>query len=116
MKDKPARALAIVALVFMAIFLASFTATIIDPTLLGGGIVIVALCSGVFVLIAFIVLKVDGRGFSLTQLKNESELQKIEQALKEQEEQERAATENSEKQTDENSETTTNTETDEISD
>lgn len=74
----------------MVIFLVSFTATLVDYTLLNGGIGIIALCSGVFVLMVLIALKADGRGFSLTKMKNESEMKKIEQALKAQEESEKA--------------------------
>ena len=97
MKDKPARALAIIALVFMGIFVASLIATLADATLLHGGIGIIALCSGVFVLMIFVALKADGRGFSLTKMKNESEMKKIEQALKEQEESENAQKSQNEK-------------------
>lgn len=92
MKDKSARVLAIIALVFMVIFIASLTVTLVDYKLLGGGIGAIAAGSGLFVFIVFIVLKMDGRGFSLAKMKQESELQKIEQALKDQEAEDQADT------------------------
>ena len=84
MKDKQARALAIVALVFMVIFLAALTATLADYTLLNGSIGYIALGTGVFVFMIFIALKADGRGYSITKMNNEIEMKKIEEALEEQ--------------------------------
>lgn len=81
MKDKHARGLAVTALVFMGIFIGSLIATFVDYTLLYGAIGYVALVAAVVVLAIFFVLKADGRGFSLADMKNESELEKIEQAL-----------------------------------
>ena len=88
MKDKTARALAIVALVFMGIFVAALIATLVDHTLFNGGIGYIALGSGVFAIMIFIALKADGRGYSVTKMNNEIEMEKIKQALKEQEERE----------------------------
>lgn len=85
MKDKPARALAIIALVFMGIFLAALVATIVDHTLLNGSIGFVALGSAVMTLMIYIALKADGRGFSMTKINNEIEMQKAEKAAEEQE-------------------------------
>lgn len=82
MKDKHARGLAVTALVFMGIFVGSLIATLVDYTLLYGAIGYVALVAGVTALSIFFVLKADGRGFSLVDMKNEGELKKIEQALK----------------------------------
>ena len=90
MKDKQARALAIVALVFMGIFVVTLIMTLADSTLMHGSIGFFALGAGVFALIIFIALKADGRGYSITKINNEIEMQKIEQALKEQEEKEQA--------------------------
>ncbi|MCH5165527.1 MAG: hypothetical protein J1G01_03905 [Clostridiales bacterium] len=84
MKDKQARALAIVALVFMGIFIAALTATLVDYTLLNGSIGYIALGTGVFVFMIFIALKADGRGYSITEMNNEIEMKKIEEALEEQ--------------------------------
>lgn len=90
MKDKQARALAIVALVFMGIFVVALIVTLVDHTLLNGAIGYVALCSGVFAIMIFIALKADGRGYSVTKMNNEIEMQKIEKALAEQAEREKA--------------------------
>ena len=90
MKDKHARALAIVALVFMAIFIVALIATLIDYRLLNGSVGFIALGAGVFVAMVLIALKADGRGFSMTKLNNQIEMEKIERELKEQEEKEKA--------------------------
>lgn len=90
MKDKQALALAIVALVFMGIFVVALIVTLVDHTLLNGAIGYVALCSGVFAIMIFIALKADGRGYSVTKMNNEIEMQKIEKALAEQAEREKA--------------------------
>ena len=86
MKDRTSRVLAIIALVFALIFVASLTATLVDINIFNGGIGYIALCSGVFVLMIFIALKADGRGYSLSKMRNESEMKRIEDALKAQEE------------------------------
>lgn len=83
MKDKLARALAIVALIFMAVFVGSLIATLTDRTLLGGGIGYLALASGVFTFMIFIALKADGRGYSVTKMNNEIEMEKLEKAVAE---------------------------------
>ena len=112
MKDNHARALAIIALVFMGIFIAALIAALVDSTLFNGGIGYIALCAGVFVFVCFLALKADGRGFSLTKMKNESEMKKIEQALKEQEEQEKAEAEGSDAQSEEEKNTSDSDNTD----
>ena len=84
MKDKTARALAIVALVFMGIFVVALVATLVDYTLFGGGIGFIALGAGVFAIMIFIALKADGRGYSITKMNNEIEMEKIQKALEEQ--------------------------------
>ncbi len=93
MKDKSARALAIIALVFMAIFVAMLITTIVDHTLLGGSVGYIALGTGVMVLVMLLALKADGRGFSMTKINNEIEMQKIEKELAD-----RAAREQAEKE------------------
>lgn len=90
MKDKHARVLAIVALVFMGIFIAALIATLVDYRLLNNSIGFIALASGVFVVMSLIALKADGRGFSMTKLNNQIEMEKIERELKEQAEKEQA--------------------------
>ncbi|MCH5163271.1 MAG: hypothetical protein J1G38_07290 [Clostridiales bacterium] len=99
MKDKTARVLAIIALVFMGIFVVTLTMTMIDYKMLGGGIGFVALASGAFAIIIFIALKADGRGYSITKINNEIEMEKIEKELAEQE------AEQKEKENAENSDT-----------
>lgn len=93
MKDKTARALAITALVFMAVFVAALVATMIDYTLLNGSVGYIALCSGVFTLMIFLALKADGRGYSITKMNNEIEMQKIEKEAAEKEAAENVARE-----------------------
>ena len=93
MNNKLARALAITALAFMAIFVAALIAAIIDRTLLNGAVTYVAIGTGVFTLMIFIALKADGRGFSVTKMNNEIEMEKIEKELAEQEEKEKAEAE-----------------------
>ncbi len=90
MKDRMARALAIVALVFMGIFLTALTLTLVDYRMLNGSVGYIALTSGVLVLMIFIALKADGRGFSMTKMNNDIEMEKIEKALREQEEREKS--------------------------
>ena len=85
MKDRMARVLAIIALVFMGIFVVALTLTLVDYKMLGGGIGFIAMGSGVFALMIFIALKADGRGYSLSKMKQEIEMEKIEKELAEQE-------------------------------
>lgn len=85
MKDNSARALAIVALVFMGIFVVMLIMTVIDRTLLGGSVGFIALGCGVFALVIFAALKADGRGFSITKMNNEAEMKRIEEELEKEE-------------------------------
>ena len=91
MKDKSARILAIVALVFIGIFSVTLVLTLVDYHMLNNSIGFISLGSGVFGLVIFFALKADGRGFSITKMNNEIEMQKLEKELEEQ-----AAKENSE--------------------
>lgn len=84
MNNKTARVLAIIALVFMAIFIVTLTMTIIDYKMLHGSIGYVALSSGVLVLVIFLALRADGRGVSITKMNNEPEMQKMEKELEQQ--------------------------------
>lgn len=88
MKDKPARALAVIALVFMGIFTVMLVMTIVDRTMLGGSVGFIALGCGVFALVIFGALKADGRGFSITKMNNEAEMKKIERELEKSEREE----------------------------
>ena len=85
MKDKHARVLAIIALVVIVLFLAAFIAALVDYTLLNGAIGFIALGLAVFALMIFIALKADGRGFSMTKINNEIEMEKIEKERAEKE-------------------------------
>ncbi len=82
MKDKSARILAIIALVFIVIFSVMLVMTLIDYRMLGGSVGFIALGTGVFALVIFFALKADGRGFSMTKINNEIEMQKLEEAMK----------------------------------
>ncbi len=90
MKDRPARILAIIALVFIGIFSVMLVLTLIDYRMLGGSVGFIALGTGVFALVIFFALKADGRGFSMTKINNEIEMQKLENAMKEQKARENA--------------------------
>lgn len=75
MKDKTARIIAIIALIFMAVFVVSLTLSlagvysdIFTYVAIGGGAVGIAL---------FILIKISGRGYSVTQMNNEMEMEKI---------------------------------------
>lgn len=98
----------------MGIFVVALIVTLVDHTLLNGAIGYVALCSGVFAIMIFIALKADGRGYSVTKMNNEIEMQKIEKALAEQAEREKAEqaeqNEQADKAEDEPSENSTVTE------
>ncbi len=95
----------------MGIFVVALIVTLVDHTLLNGAIGYVALCSGVFAIMIFIALKADGRGYSVTKMNNEIEMQKIDKALAEQAEREKAEqAEQNDKAEDEPSENSTATE------
>ncbi|MDE7107656.1 MAG: hypothetical protein K2O39_04965 [Clostridiales bacterium] len=75
MKDKTARIIAIIALVFMAVFVVSLTislagvySNIFTYVAIGGGAVALAL---------FMLIKISGRGYSITEMNNETEMEKI---------------------------------------
>lgn len=79
MKDKLARALAIVALVFMAVFVVMLAAVFAIPKgIAHDAIMYTAIGSGAVGLVLFAVLKLDGRGYSMRKINNEIEMQKIE--------------------------------------
>lgn len=70
----------------MAVFLTALIATIVDFTLLNGAVGYIALSTGVIVLALFIALKAEGRGYSITKINNELEMEKIEKELAEHQE------------------------------
>ena len=71
MKDRTARILAVIALVFMGLFIVTLIMTLVDHTMLNGSIGFFALGAGVFALMIQVALKADGRGFSMTKINNE---------------------------------------------
>jgi hypothetical protein len=77
MKDRTARILAVIALVFMGVFIVTLIMTLVDHTMLNGSIGFFALGAGVFALMILVALKADGRGFSMTKINNEIEMEKI---------------------------------------
>lgn len=106
MKDIHARVLAIIALVFMGIFVVALTMTFIDYKMLNGSIGFVALGTGVFAIMILVALKADGRGFSITKMKNDAEMEKIEKQLAEQQkaEEQKEESDGGETKTDEGAE------------
>lgn len=83
MKDKTARALAITALVFMFIFVVSLCVTLAAADLFGGAFVYITVSAGAVALVLFVIVKLDGRGYSITEINNEIELEKIERENRE---------------------------------
>lgn len=81
MKDRTARILAVIALVFMGLFIVTLIMTLVDHTMLNGAIGFFALGAGVFALMILVALKADGRGFSMTKMNNEIEMEKIQKEL-----------------------------------
>ena len=94
MKDRTARIIAIVALVFMAVFVVSLTlslagvySNIFTYVAIGGGAVALAL---------FMLIKISGRGYSVTEMNNEIEMEKISKENEALIAEEKAAQDNSE--------------------
>lgn len=78
MKDKTARIAAIIALVFMAVFVISLTAFLaMDKGVVKDVFLYTAIGGGVVALILFAVIKLDGRGYSVVKMNNEIEMEKI---------------------------------------
>ncbi|MDE5592670.1 MAG: hypothetical protein K2I75_01915 [Clostridiales bacterium] len=75
MKDKTARIIAIIALVFMAVFVVSLTLSLAG--VYGNIFTYVAIGGGAVALALFILIKISGRGYSVTQMNNEIEMEKI---------------------------------------
>lgn len=70
-----------IALVFMGVFIVTLIMTLVDHTMLNGSIGFFALGAGVFALMILVALKADGRGFSMTKINNEIEMEKIQKEL-----------------------------------
>ena len=79
MNKKLKRIVAIIALVFAAVFTVSFMCYLIDDTLLNGAIGGLALGSGAFMLALWFVIKIDDRGSKV----NEANEQMVEEEKKE---------------------------------
>lgn len=95
MKDRTARILAVIALVFMGVFIVTLIMTLVDHTMLNGSIGFFALGAGVFALMILIALKADGRGFSMTKINNDIEMAKLEEERAKLEAEEKAKAEES---------------------
>ena len=74
MKDKTDRVIAIIALIFMAAFVVTLTLSLAGVSRI---CTYVAIGSGAVAIVLFLVLKLNGRGFSLTEMNNEIEMEKI---------------------------------------
>lgn len=70
-----------IALVFMGLFIVTLIMTLVDHTMLNGSIGFFALGAGVFALMILVALKADGRGFSMTKINNDIEMEKIQKEL-----------------------------------
>ena len=75
MKDKTARIIAIIALVFMAVFVVSLTLSLAGVC--GNIFTYVAIGSGAVGIVLFLLIKITGRGYSITEINNEMEMEKI---------------------------------------
>lgn len=95
MKDRTARILAVIALVFMGVFIVTLIMTLVDHTMLNGSIGFFALGAGVFALMILVALKADGRGFSMIKINNEIEMAKLEEERAKLEAEEKAKAEES---------------------
>ena len=75
MKDKTARVIAIIALIFMAVFVVSLTLSLAG--VYGNIFTYVAIGSGAVGIVLFLLIKITGRGYSITEINNELEMEKI---------------------------------------
>ena len=75
MKDKTARIIAIIALIFMAVFVVSLTLSLAGVC--GNIFTYVAIGSGAVGIVLFLLIKITGRGYSITEINNEMEMEKI---------------------------------------
>ena len=77
MKDKTARIVAIIALIFMAVFVTSLTVSLAG--VLSNIFTYIAIGSAAVALALFMLIKISGRGYSITEINNEIEMEKIRQ-------------------------------------
>lgn len=75
MKDKTARIVAIIALIFMAAFIVSLCVSLAG--VMSNVFTYVAIGCGAVTLALFILIKMSGRGYSVTEMNNEMEMEKI---------------------------------------
>lgn len=75
MKDRTARIIAIIALIFMAAFVVSLCLSLAD--VMRGVFSYVAIGCAAVCLALFMVLKLNGKGYSITDMNNEIEMEKI---------------------------------------
>lgn len=104
MKDKTARIIAVIALIFMAAFVVTLCISLAG--VMPGVFSYVALGCGAVALALFMALKLSGRGFSVTEINNELEMEKIqkenERLLAEQKEEQPEEKQNEEDNKEEN--------------
>lgn len=75
MKDKTARIIAIIALIFMAGFVVSLTLSLAG--VMQNVFTYLAIGSAAVALALFVLIKMSGRGYSITEMNNEMEMEKI---------------------------------------
>ena len=86
-----------IALVFMGLFIVTLIMTLVDHTMLNGSIGFFALGAGVFALMILVALKADGRGFSMTKINNEIEMEKIQKEPEKREAEQKAKEKNADR-------------------
>lgn len=86
-----------IALVFMGLFIVTLIMTLVDHTMLNGAIGFFALGAGVFALMILVALKADGRGFSMTKINNEIEMEKIQKEPEKREAEQKAKEKNADR-------------------
>ncbi len=86
-----------IALVFMGVFIVTLIMTLVDHTMLNGSIGFFALGAGVFALMILVALKADGRGFSMTKMNNEIEMEKIQKEPEKREAEQKAKEESADR-------------------
>ncbi len=86
-----------IALVFMGVFIVTLIMTLVDHTMLNGSIGFFALGAGVFALMILVALKADGRGFSMTKINNEIEMEKIQKEPEKREAEQKAKEKNADR-------------------
>ena len=75
MKDRTARVIAIIALIFMAAFVVTLTISLAG--VMPGVFSYVAIGCAAVALALFMILKINGKGYSITDMNNQMEMEKI---------------------------------------